>query len=297
MFAKFLSNFMRPIQAAKAGLSFLFLLTVVLLGVYSCTKDGPVIRKNSDTEQVTEARDNNESFTYYLDDTAISEDQFLAADSNFYRHFVKDVVNNVIVNECRVFTTRQKYESWGDARDYHVSNLNRIEDRLKFVADSANLPTLALDTNYVIPSWFTNLQTTLMQQEGLANSSPDFLCFVGGDLNQAMCNPSLPPGTPWTCFGVSNSFTVFYSYGPHILGPFMNDKASAWLPRKSIICASRIPMANFRGFSTRFFTRRIGTITVNLNALASLPSGLFVPFTGIYASFDNRVSSFIHWGD
>jgi hypothetical protein len=205
-------------------------------------------------------------------------------DSNFFRHFILKSDKNNQVFDCFAFSTKQLYETWGDAKGFKTSQSNRLEDRLVFVADSAGLTN---GTN--IPTWYSNYADNLMNTE----FQSQLLCFLSARLSVDMCNPSANVGDPNACSG--NNFVMFYPAPCNVATmTLMNDKASAWLTKRTPYCTSDF-YAHFRAYKKWFYRRRIGTITVNINYAESQPE-LFVPFKNDLSEYNDEVSSFIQWG-
>jgi len=290
-----LKSSFKPTAIPTLKMFFMFgVLAVLMTGACTKTPTSEIALDLPENLNTSAREEEEHTYSYFIDEASTTPEAFATADSNYFRHYVITVVNNQPHSDCHVFTTQQKYETWGEQNGFKVAEMNQIEARLFFVADSASIIPIEESETYSPPSWYEEYQEDLMAP--LASTSSAVLCMIGGRLSKHMCNPDLPPGIPWNCSGQSANLTLWY---PAPIGvpalTLMNNKASAWLPQKTLLCV-RPNYGHFRGWDKWFFRRRIGTITVDLDALAALPSGLFVPFNGIYSSFNDRVSSFTQWG-
>jgi hypothetical protein len=196
-------------------------------------------------------------------------------------------------SEHYLFSTRALYESWGDQLGFNITWMNKITDRLHFVADSTGIIPNEGNDAFVIPQWYLTYQESLLTN-AIPQTTSTGLCYTSMRLVKDMCNPDMPPGAPFSCSGNFNITTfspVVGGFAKPVM-PIMNNIASAWIPRRIPLCNSPV-FAHLRAFNKPFFFQRIRTMTVNITDGLS---DLFVPFANIYSDCDNRISSFITWG-
>jgi hypothetical protein len=151
-----------------------------------------------------------------------------------------------------------------------------------------------------LPDWFKERAESYAVEAGSTPPPPTaFGCYVSMRLSKDMCNPDLAPGTPGACAGSNQVMTYPVPLGlPVNVGAltFMNNAASAWLPRRAGFCSGSA-VANLRAFNKWFYLQQIGgttSVCISNSCNPTSPS-LYVPFRGSLAIYDNRISSFITW--
>jgi hypothetical protein len=258
----------------------------------ACSKDvnSPLPQPYDNNTSVSERGKGKDSF--FLDGKPISEEAYNKADEKIIKHSIINNPGEEQSSEHYLFSTRELHEIWGDAKGFKTSAMNKVKERLQFVADSAGVfPTVETD-NFVTPQWFQDYETTLTNA---ALSSNSILCYLSMRLSKQMCNPDIPPGGLFVCNGLNTTtgYPIVISLGVPAL-TLMNNSVSAWLPKRVPWCISS-SYAHLEVFNKWGYQKFIRHITVNLNVPGS-DSVLFVPFSNIYADCNDVMGSFRSWG-
>lgn len=261
------------------------LLTIIMLG---CSKE-PI---GLDTSGEISMEKNREAPAlielFYIDEQEVTYADFERSPKDYYLHSVISKRGNDDLQEHFLFSTRAQYETWGDEKGWGISIMNQAEAEVEQLAAAMGISPDEEGTN--VSDAFAEQADSIMNNA--VTSVPAFLCYLGMRLNTQMCDPNVPPGSPWACSG--SNFSLFYPVpNNQAILEFMNNKVSAWIANKANFC-SGTSFAHLRGFDKAFYFKKIGTITV---CLSCAPGGyLFVPFNNTLSKYNDKISSFQTWG-
>jgi peroxiredoxin len=134
----------------------------MLLILVSCRKS--TVQEITVGNNTIEDRSDNKEWYYefYLDGIRVSS---IAIDTTTDQWILYKAIptadTNVITVQVRKYSTRAKYELYGDTIGLNIRAQLAISDRLKFVADSAGLSNTITDAAN-IPKWYTDYCNTLI---------------------------------------------------------------------------------------------------------------------------------------
>lgn len=253
--------------------TFVSAIIFAIILISSCSKDQSNEAKENLTLHTSQREEVSESFSYFVDSLPVTKASYdaEAEDTTNFKHFVRfNTDQDVIQNDCHVFTTRSLYEKWGDDRGYEVTKYLKFGDEMSQIADSANLSGL-----YSLPNWFKEAENEMIEKYFGSAPTPDVLCY-------------------FTYFW---DFTTQQNLPDHIKAGFMavadgviginNNTFSSWKGDVSPDCTGH-KKAQLVAYDRWFFRKHIGTITTE--------GDVFVPFTNIYANFNNKISSYVSGG-
>lgn len=270
--------------------SFFFFLFILVVAS-SCTKENeaPAVWENSDEKTLSFALPEAEPIErFYIDEVEVHEPEFGEVPANYYLHSVISKEGNREIREHYQFSSRRQYERWGDSKGWAVSTMNQMDDRIEQLA--INMGVTPNDAGTNVPDSF------VAQAQDIANgataNAPAFLCYLSMRLSVNMCDPDASPGAPWACSG-SNFSLNYASPSSKEVMTVLNNRASAWIPQRALVCSGN-SYAHLKAYDKALFIKKIGTITVCVTCTSD--ATLFVPFNGIYAAYNDKISSFITWG-
>ncbi|MDX2280633.1 MAG: hypothetical protein NW218_13675 [Saprospiraceae bacterium] len=217
----------------------------MLLILVSCRKN--TIQEIAIGNNGIEDRSDNQEvyYEFYLDGIRVSS---IAIDTTTDQWILYKAIptadTNVITVQVRKYSTRVKYELYGDTIGLNIRSQLAISDRLKFVADSAGLSSTITDAAD-IPTWYTDYCNTITNGFTGGTISDRFLGTVVSKDKSELKDCSL-----W-----GDTF-FFAGPGPIATYPFMppgwNDKISG-VNNWDII-------SSFRMFKHIFFRRHMGAV-------------------------------------
>ena len=216
---------------------------IMLLILVSC-------RKNT-TQEIAignngiEDRSDNKQWYYefYLDGIPVSS---IAIDTTIDQWILYKAIpttdTNVITVQVRKYSTRAKYELYGDTIGLNIRSQLAISDRLKFVADSAGLSNTITDEAN-IPKWYSDYCNTLINgfTGGAINDR-----FIGTEVRKD--NSELKDCSSW---GGLLLFPGAFATYP-VMPPGWNDQISG--------VNNRDIVGSFRMFRHRFFWKNMGAV-------------------------------------